>query len=220
MLVLRTFPELVWRSVPNLVEIGQAVSVCWYLTVFLFHTLTAWPISTKFGTDLHTNSGKVLNTSMTLSTWPPDPRVPQTPKPKWFTGEKTLCNVKCPDGWRKLIKFFPGSAGARLASIYIKQTVCTYVYLPVFLFHMLTARPTSAKFCADLYINSGKVLNTSLSPPTWPPDTGGTPNSKTINRSQEKKLCFTKNVLNFFRTVPGLIGAERGEGEKNQRKKL
>jgi len=27
-----------------------------------------------------------------------DPRVPQTPKPKQITGEKTLCNVKCPDG--------------------------------------------------------------------------------------------------------------------------
>jgi len=72
--------------------------------------------TTKFCTDLH-NSGKVLNTSMTLQTLPPDPGVPQTPKSKRIKGEKTLCNVKYPDGWRKLIKFFPGSAGARLASL-------------------------------------------------------------------------------------------------------
>jgi len=81
-----------------------------------FHARTARPISTKFCTDLPTNSGKVLNTSMIQPTQPLDPRLPQTLKPKWVTGEKTLCNVKSPDGWRKLIKFFPGSAGARLAS--------------------------------------------------------------------------------------------------------
>jgi len=34
---------------------------------------------------------------MAPPTQPLDPRVPQTPKPKWVTGEKTLCNVKCPD---------------------------------------------------------------------------------------------------------------------------
>jgi len=78
--------------------------------------------------NLPTNSGKVLNTSMTPPTWPLDHGLPQTPKPKWVTREETLCNVKCPDGWCKLIKFFPGSAVAQLAgiSIYIKQTVCTY----------------------------------------------------------------------------------------------
>jgi len=85
-----------------------------------FHAQAAWPIFTKFCTDLHTNSGKVLNTSMTPPTGPLDP-VPQTLKPKRVTGEKTFCNVKCPDGWLKLIKFFPGSAGARLASLYIKN---------------------------------------------------------------------------------------------------
>jgi len=89
-----------------------------------FHARTARPISTKFCTDLPTNSGKVLNTTMTPPTRPPDPGVPQTPKPKWVTGEKTLCNVKCPDGLRKLIKFFPGSTGARLASIYIYKRDC------------------------------------------------------------------------------------------------
>jgi len=85
--------------------------------MYPFHARTAEPISTKFFTDLPTNSVKVLNTSMTLPTWTPDPGVPQTLKPKWVTGEKTLCDVKCPDGWRKLVKFFPGSAGAWLASI-------------------------------------------------------------------------------------------------------
>jgi len=88
------------------------LSDCLYVCTYQ----TAGPISTKFCTDLHTNSGKVLNTSMTTPTQPLDPGVPQTPKPKWITGEKTLCNVKCPDGWCKLIKFFLGSAGARLAS--------------------------------------------------------------------------------------------------------
>jgi len=69
-----------------------------------FHARTAGPISTKFCTDLHTNSGKVLNTSMTPQTRPLDPRVPQTPKPKRVTGEKTLCNVKCSDGYPYTIK--------------------------------------------------------------------------------------------------------------------
>jgi len=69
--------------------------------MYPFHARTAGPISTKFCTDLHTNSGKVLSTCMTPPTRPPDPGVPQTPKPQQVTGEKTLCNKKCPDGWRK-----------------------------------------------------------------------------------------------------------------------
>jgi len=51
MLVLRTFPELVGRSVQNI-----KVTVCTYVPMSLFHTQTARPISTKFCTDLHTNS--------------------------------------------------------------------------------------------------------------------------------------------------------------------
>jgi len=51
-----------------------------YLPMSLFHARTAGPISTKFCTDLPTNPGMVLSTSMTAPTWPPDPRVPQTPK--------------------------------------------------------------------------------------------------------------------------------------------
>jgi len=48
--------------------------------------------------------------------WPRQPDFRTPGYPKWVTGEKTLCNVKCPVGWRKLIKFFPGSADAQLAS--------------------------------------------------------------------------------------------------------
>jgi len=59
--------------------------------------------------------------------WPcqPDPQttgVPQTLKPKWVIGEKPLLYKKCPDGWRKIIKFFPGSARAWLASSKYKTT--------------------------------------------------------------------------------------------------
>jgi len=95
-----------------------------------FHART-----TKFCTDLPANSWKVLNTSMTPPTQPLDPRVPQTLKPKWVTGEKTLCNLKCPDGWRKLIKFFPGSAEARMASISYKGMPCypvRYIFLCIY----------------------------------------------------------------------------------------
>jgi len=70
-----------------------------YLTMFAFHLRTAGPISTKLCTDLPTNLGKVLNTSMIPPTWPLDSGIPKTPNPKWVTGEKTLCNVKCPDGY-------------------------------------------------------------------------------------------------------------------------
>jgi len=70
-----------------------------------FHAQAAGSIFTKFCTDLPANSGKVLNT---LPTQPPDPGVPQT-QPKQITGEKTALYKKC-------TKFFPGSAGPRLAS--------------------------------------------------------------------------------------------------------
>jgi len=69
------------------------VTVCTYVPMSPFHARTGGPISTKFCTDLPTNSGKVLNTSMTPQTLPLDPGVPQTSKPKWVMGEKTLCNV-------------------------------------------------------------------------------------------------------------------------------
>jgi len=56
------------------------VTGCNHVPMSLFHKRTARPISTKFCTDLPTNPGMVLSTSMTASTRPPDPRVPQTPK--------------------------------------------------------------------------------------------------------------------------------------------
>jgi len=56
--------------------------------MFLFPMQTARLISDKFCTDLSTNSWKVLNTTITPPTQPPDPGVPQTPKPKQTTGEK------------------------------------------------------------------------------------------------------------------------------------
>jgi len=66
-----------------------------YLPLSLFHPLTARPISTKFWTGLPINSGKVLNTSLTLPTQPPDPVVHQATKPKQIIGEKTLLFKKC-----------------------------------------------------------------------------------------------------------------------------
>jgi len=78
-------------------------------------------MSTKFCTDLHTNSGKVLNTNLTLPTRLPHPRALQTPKPKQIIGEKTLLYKKYPDGRLNLIKFFPGSAGPWLAWLVIHK---------------------------------------------------------------------------------------------------
>jgi len=54
-------------------------------------------------------------------TWPPDPGVPQAPKPNQITVEKTLLYKKC-------IKFFPGSAGPWLASIYLLLSIYIYIY--------------------------------------------------------------------------------------------
>jgi len=67
-------------------------------------------ISTKICADFPTNSGKVLNTSMTLPTRPLTPGYPKLQN--LITGEKTLLYKKCPDGWLNLIKFFPGQCRA------------------------------------------------------------------------------------------------------------
>jgi len=58
-------------------------------------------------------------------------------------------------------------------------------------FHAWT--PISTKFRTDLPANSGKVLNTSMTPPTRPPDTGY-PKLQNLNWSLEKKLSITKKV--------------------------
>jgi len=62
-------------------------------------------------------------------TLPLDPGVPQTSKPKWVAGEKTLCNVSSSNFSRAA----PGPGWLVNISIYIKQTVCTYVptYVPL-----------------------------------------------------------------------------------------
>jgi len=108
-----------------------------------FHVRTDGPISTKFCTDLHTNLGKVLNTIMIPTS---GPQGTPNSKTQMGQGRETWCNVKCPDGSHLLIKFFLGSAGARLASllssIYIKQTVCTYVPLS----HLLMADQSPPNF--------------------------------------------------------------------------
>jgi len=137
--------------------------------MYPFHARTARPISTKFCTDLPTNSGKVLSTSITPTTRPLDPGVPQTLKP--------LCNVKCP-GHVSSSNFSRAAPGPGwLVCIYIYKRDCS-----MSLFHKRTAWPISTKFCTDLHTNSGKVLNTSLTLPTLHPDPGllKTPKPKQI----------------------------------------
>jgi len=125
---------------------------CNYVPMSLFHARTARPISTKFCTDLPTNPGMVLSTSMTPPTLPLDPGVPQTPK------DVSSSN-------------FSGAApGPGWLVIYIYKSEC--LYLPMSPFHARTARPISIKFCMDLPTNSGKVLNTSMTLPIQPLDPG------------------------------------------------
>jgi len=91
-----------------------------------------------------------------------------------------------------------------LSSIYKTDCLCLpmYMYVPMYLFHVRTAWPISAKFCTDLKINS---LQNPTNPIPWP---RGSPNSKTLADHTRKKLCFTKNVqvgdlisLNFSRAA-------------------
>jgi len=89
---------------------------CLYLCMYLFHKRTAQPISTKFCTDFHTNTGKVLNTSMTCQS---NPLTPGYPKLQNLSRslEKKLCfwkNVQRGD--LISLKKFPVSAGPQLAS--------------------------------------------------------------------------------------------------------
>jgi len=100
-------------------------TVCTFVP-YLCPSFTHEPLNqslTKFWTDLHTNSGKVLHTSMTPPTRRPDHGVPQTTKPRQITLEKTLLYKKC-------IKFFPGSAGLRLAIV--TYEVLGFVYLDLY----------------------------------------------------------------------------------------
>jgi len=80
----------------------------------LFHAQTAEPISAKFCTDLHTNSGKVLNTSMTLPTRTCDPRYPKLQNLN-RSPEKKLCFAKIVQmGDLISLIIFPGQCPAPL----------------------------------------------------------------------------------------------------------
>jgi len=184
-------------------------SDCIYVPMSLFHARTARPISTKFCTDLPTNSEKVLKTSVTHQLYPWTQGYP-TLQNQNGSLEKKLCftkNVQMGDVCSS--NFSRAAPGPGWLVFYIyRRSDCLYWCTYMYPFHAQTARPISTKFCTDLPANSGKVLNTSVTPPTWPPGPQGTPNSKTW--SLEKKLCFTQNVQmgdvsssNFSRAAPG-----------------
>jgi len=73
----------------------------------LFHLWTAVPISSKFWTVLHTNSGKVLNTSMNLQPYPVTLGYPKL--------QNLKIDIKYPDG----CLIFPGQRRPRLDSYFI-----------------------------------------------------------------------------------------------------
>jgi len=155
-----------------------------------FHARTARAIST--------NSGKVLITSMTPPIWPLDPEVPQTLKPKRVTREKTLCNIKYPDGWRKLIKFFPGSTGPGWIGFqYIKD--CLYLW-PSY-----TCEPTNQSPPNFVQTSTSKRFLTQVWPRQSDPLTPGYPKLQNLNRSLEKKTLFYKKCIKFF---PGIVNKE------------
>jgi len=85
-------------------------------------------------------------------------------------------------------------------SVYIKQTVCTYLCTCVPL-SLANCRTNLRQICTDLHTNSGKVLKTSLTPPTQPPDPG-VPQTPKPKQNTREKLYFTKNALYFSRTAP------------------
>jgi len=76
-----------------------------------------------------------------------------------------------PSNWGQLWdKIFQGQSIFCLLTIYKWLYICSY--LPMYPFHARTAGPISTKFCTDLPANSGKVHNTSMTPPTQPLDPG------------------------------------------------
>jgi len=60
-----------------------------------------------------------------------------------------------------------------------------------------TARQISTKFCTDFLINLGKVLKTSMTPPTQPTDPGVTQAPKPKQITGEKTLPY-KKCIKFF----------------------
>jgi len=120
----------IWRTVIGKMTLGEMLldesmfyfpkADCLYVPMSLFCSQTARQTSTKFCTDLHTNSGKIPYTSMTLPTRPPDPRVPQTSKLLPISGEKPLPYKNVQMGDLVSFNFSRAAAGPGLAGIYIR----------------------------------------------------------------------------------------------------
>jgi len=64
----------------------------------------------------------------------------------------------------------------------------------MFPYHARTARPISTKFYTDLPANSGKVLNTCMTPPTQPLDPRVPQTPKPEWRETGEKTLFNVNV--------------------------
>jgi len=103
-----------------------------------------------------------------------------------------MCNpIRCRKGTLRVSDtLYPVSTNF-IYLIYINKTI---LFVPVSLFNAPTA-----KFCTDLHTNLGKVLNTSMTSLTL-----GYSKLQNLSRSLEKKLCFTKNALNFLLAELGL----------------
>jgi len=113
--MLSICPRHYWARLTSLsIKIKQ--TVCTYM--YLCPSFTCEPPD-QFCTDLHTHSGKVLNTILTPPTWPPDPGIPQTPKPKQITGHFFVkqsfspCEGLCKIWWR-LVCWFTSERGTQV----------------------------------------------------------------------------------------------------------
>jgi len=81
---------------------------------------------------------------MTPPTKPLDPGVTQTPKPKCVTREKTLCNVKCPDGYPYTVKLIsraaPGPSWLVSYNVYVSVSHLYYFGPSFITIHALLVR--------------------------------------------------------------------------------
>jgi len=111
-------------------------------------------------------------------TQPLDPGVPQTLKP--------LCNVKCPSGWRMLIKFFPSSTGPGWLVINKIQSVSGCQNLII----SQTAGPISVKFGRKAQNRDSFI---SLTPP---PGVWGTKKEMHLIKLFRNKKCFNVTLGN------------------------
>jgi len=97
-----------------------------------------------------------------------------------FYGNSLSPNKVDPNGNRNSSSKIPYPSSS---SIYMYKRDCLYLCTCV----PLSAIPISAN-----HINSGKVLNKSLTLPTQPPNPRGTTNSKTLADHSRKNLCNVK----------------------------